>query len=77
MEGYTVETACDGEEAIAKADSYQPHLVLLDLMIPRKAVLKFAVTFVTSTPKPISSCSPPRQKKQARWQASKWEQTTT
>ena len=36
MEGYTVETACDGEEAIAKADSYQPHLVLLDLMIPKK-----------------------------------------
>ena len=37
MEGYTVETACDGEEAIAKADSYQPHLVLLDLMIPKKS----------------------------------------
>ena len=37
MEGYDVETACDGEEAIAKSDSYQPHLVLLDLMIPKKS----------------------------------------
>ena len=37
MEGYAVETACDGEEAIAKADSYQPQLVLLDLMIPKKS----------------------------------------
>ena len=37
MEGYEVETACDGEEAIAKSDSYQPHLVLLDLMIPKKS----------------------------------------
>lgn len=37
LENYIVETACDGEEAIAKADSFQPHLVLLDLMIPKKS----------------------------------------
>lgn len=37
MENYEVETACDGEEAIAKADSFLPHLVLLDLMIPKKS----------------------------------------
>lgn len=37
MENYEVETACDGEEAIAKSDSFLPHLVLLDLMIPKKS----------------------------------------
>ena len=37
LENYIVETACDGEEAIAKADSFEPHLVLLDLMIPKKS----------------------------------------
>lgn len=37
MENYDVETACDGEEAIAKTDSFQPQLVLLDLMIPKKS----------------------------------------
>ncbi|SHI77046.1 two-component system, OmpR family, alkaline phosphatase synthesis response regulator PhoP/two-component system, OmpR family, response regulator VicR [Fibrobacter sp. UWP2] len=37
LENYIVETACDGEEAIAKADSFQPNLVLLDLMIPKKS----------------------------------------
>lgn len=37
MENYEVETACDGEEAIEKTDSFQPQLVLLDLMIPKKS----------------------------------------
>ena len=37
LENYIVETAADGEEAIAKADSFLPHLVILDLMIPKKS----------------------------------------
>lgn len=37
MENYIVETAVDGEEAIEKADSFLPHLILLDLMIPKKS----------------------------------------
>ncbi len=37
LENYIVETAGDGEEAIAKADSFNPHLVVLDLMIPKKS----------------------------------------
>lgn len=37
LENYEVETAADGEEAIAKSDSFQPHLVILDLMIPKKS----------------------------------------
>lgn len=37
MENYEVETACDGEEAIEKTDSFQPQLVLLDLKIPKKS----------------------------------------
>ncbi len=37
LENYIVETAADGDEAIAKADSFLPHLVILDLMIPKKS----------------------------------------
>ena len=37
LENYEVETACDGEEAIAKTDSFQPHLILLDVMLPKKS----------------------------------------
>jgi DNA-binding response OmpR family regulator len=37
LENYLVETAIDGEEAIAKADSFMPDLVILDLMIPKKS----------------------------------------
>ena len=37
LENYIVETAADGEEAIAKADTFMPHLVILDLMIPKKS----------------------------------------
>lgn len=34
-EGFTVETAADGEEALAKASSLRPDLIVLDLMLPR------------------------------------------
>jgi DNA-binding response OmpR family regulator len=37
MEGYEVATAMDGEEALAQMDAFQPHLVLLDLMLPGKS----------------------------------------
>ena len=37
LEIYIVETAGDGDEAIQKADSFLPHLVILDLMIPKKS----------------------------------------
>jgi DNA-binding response OmpR family regulator len=36
MEDYLVAVACDGEEALLKADEFMPHLVLLDVMIPKK-----------------------------------------
>lgn len=34
-EGYEVETAFDGEEALKKVYQYQPDLVLLDVMLPK------------------------------------------
>ena len=37
LENYIVETAEDGKEAIAKIDSFEPDLVLLDLMLPKKS----------------------------------------
>jgi two-component system response regulator VicR len=35
QEGYDVDTAADGEEALAKVKSYEPNLILLDLMLPK------------------------------------------
>jgi DNA-binding response OmpR family regulator len=37
LENYEVEIAEDGEEAIRKADLFEPHVVLLDLMLPKKS----------------------------------------
>ncbi|WP_019423452.1 response regulator [Paenibacillus sp. OSY-SE] len=34
-EGYTVETAADGEEALSKTESFQPHVLVLDVMMPK------------------------------------------
>jgi two-component system alkaline phosphatase synthesis response regulator PhoP len=37
MEDYQVLTAIDGEDGIAKADTFNPDLVILDLMLPKKS----------------------------------------
>lgn len=36
-EGFSVAVAGDGEEALAKVASFQPDLLLLDVMMPKKA----------------------------------------
>jgi DNA-binding response OmpR family regulator len=36
LEGYEVATASDGDEGLQKASSFQPDLVILDVMLPRK-----------------------------------------
>jgi DNA-binding response OmpR family regulator len=36
IEGYDVQTASDGEEGLARAASFSPDLVILDVMLPRK-----------------------------------------
>jgi DNA-binding response OmpR family regulator len=35
LEGYAVEVADDGQEALERFDGFQPNLVLLDIMMPR------------------------------------------
>ncbi len=35
-EGYDVITAKDGDEAVDKANKYKPHLIILDMMMPKK-----------------------------------------
>ena len=35
LKGYEVETAKDGEEGLVKAASFQPDLILLDVMMPK------------------------------------------
>jgi two-component system response regulator VicR len=41
-EGFDVDTAYDGEEAIDKVEEYQPDLMILDLMLPKKDGLEVA-----------------------------------
>jgi CheY-like chemotaxis protein len=36
MEGYEVATASDGEEALERARSFKPDVILLDIMMPKK-----------------------------------------
>lgn len=36
MEGYEIALAADGEEALRRARSFRPDLVLLDVMMPKK-----------------------------------------
>jgi DNA-binding response OmpR family regulator len=36
LEGYEVQTAGDGEEGLARAGSFSPDLVILDVMLPKK-----------------------------------------
>ncbi|MFA6608680.1 MAG: response regulator [Candidatus Paceibacterota bacterium] len=36
LEGYKVDLAVDGEEAIKKIEESQPSLILLDLLLPKK-----------------------------------------
>jgi len=37
MEDYKVSVACDGEEALSKADEFKPDLILLDVMMPKSS----------------------------------------
>ncbi|CCI85092.1 response regulator [Lactobacillus pasteurii DSM 23907 = CRBIP 24.76] len=41
-EGFDVDTAYDGEEAIQKVEEYDPDLMILDLMLPKKDGLEVA-----------------------------------
>ncbi|MBV6713154.1 response regulator transcription factor [Paenibacillus chitinolyticus] len=34
-EGFVVETAADGEEALRKTESFRPHVLVMDVMMPR------------------------------------------
>ena len=36
MQGYLVETAEDGEAALAKAQDFNPHLIMLDVIMPKE-----------------------------------------
>lgn len=40
-EGHQVERAVDGNDALAKAESFQPDLILLDLLMPNMNGLEF------------------------------------
>lgn len=40
-EGYTVETAFDGKQALNKAKNFEPDLILLDLLMPVMGGLEF------------------------------------
>jgi CheY-like chemotaxis protein len=48
-EGFEIESASNGEEGVALAKSFQPHLITLDVMMPKKSGLKAYTELRTST----------------------------
>jgi CheY-like chemotaxis protein len=44
-EGHTVESAFDGKEALEKLDTFEPDLILLDLLMPIMGGLEFLEHF--------------------------------
>jgi two-component system, OmpR family, phosphate regulon response regulator PhoB len=51
-QGYQVETAINGQEALMKAVQFQPHLVLLDFMMPEINGLEVCQTLQSFNPRP-------------------------
>lgn len=49
-EGFEVSVAGDGEEALSKVESFDPDLILLDVMMPRKSGFEVCET-LRSNPK--------------------------
>jgi DNA-binding response OmpR family regulator len=45
VEGYSVRTSYDGREAIAVADEFQPHVVVLDIRMPARSGFEAAKVF--------------------------------
>ena len=45
-EGYDVNCAYDGNEALEMVEEIKPDLILLDIMLPQRMEWKFAVKFV-------------------------------
>lgn len=50
-EGYAIEIAKDGNEGIEKMDSYQPDLVITDIMLPYKSGLEITSYLKSKSPK--------------------------
>ncbi len=48
-EGFEIESASNGEEGIALAKTFQPDLITLDVMMPKKSGLKAYTELRTST----------------------------
>lgn len=49
--GYTVEVACDGEEALKVLESYEPDIILLDLKMPKLDGLGFLKAYKETNPR--------------------------
>jgi DNA-binding response OmpR family regulator len=75
-DGFTVYHAADGGEGVRMAQTIEPDLVLLDILLP---VLDGWVVCgeIRKTPRCRSSCSPPKARPSTRSQAWKWARTTT
>ena len=51
-EGFNVDTAYDGEEAVKKVEEYNPDLMILDLMLPKKDGLEVVLYICREKIKP-------------------------
>lgn len=45
LEGFEVTSAADGQEALEQAKAHRPHLILLDMLMPRVSGIEFLKLF--------------------------------
>jgi DNA-binding response OmpR family regulator len=70
-EGFEIEAAYNGKEALEKARSINPSLVLLDIMMPESDELRVMRALRRRRTSP-SSCSPPARTAWTRWWGWSW-----
>ena len=76
-EGFDVETAANGTDALSAVESYRPHLMVLDIMLPDMEGFEVARRLAASGPSCRSSSSPRATRPRTRSAASRPAATTT
>ena len=65
-QGFSVDSAATGRDAISKVTEFKPHLMLLDIMLPDMEALRSPSAWAHSAHTSRSSSSPPATRRRTR-----------